>query len=162
MRKQALPALLALAALALPTTAQANWHASQWGQTVDQLVKAEKADAKAKKVADKPELRQSGLLMLAEGQATDQGLKVKVRFYFDPQDRTLRMVQLVPVETWLNATTEEFLIHQYGPAKVTAGTQDGMQMRQLDWHQTNGDLIRLLEAKADAGEGFVWTVRPGA
>lgn len=162
MKLQPIAALTALAAMTLPGTAQASWRASQWGQTVDQVVKAEKADAKAKKVADKPELRQSGLQMLAEGLATEQGLKVKVRFYFDPQNHTLRMVQLVPVETWLNATTEEFLIHQYGPAKVTAGTQDGMQMRQLDWLQTNGDLARLLEAKSDAGEGYVWTIRPGA
>ena len=162
MKPQPIALLAALTALTLPAAAHANWHASQWGQTIDQVVKAEKADAKARKIADKPELHQSGLLCLAEGQATEQGLKVKVRFYFDPQSRTLRMVQLIPVETWLNATTEEFLVHQYGSAKITAGTQDGMAMRQLDWPQPAGDLARLLEARSDAGEGYVWTVRPGS
>lgn len=159
MRNRTLPVLLALAASALPNAAQANWHTSQWGQTVDQLVKAEKADAKARKVADKPELRQAGLLCLAEGQATEFGLKVKVRFYFDPQSRTLKEVQLLPVDPWLNASLEEFLVHQYGAAKIVTGTQDGANMRQLDWRQPSGDLARLLEASSPAGEGYVWTVR---
>ena len=153
--------VIALCAASLPQAAQANWHSTQWGQTVDQVIKAGKSELKTRKLADNPENYQAQMPCLAEGESTEFGLKVKVRFCFKPDSRTLALVQLIPVDPWRNSSFEEFLLHQYGTTKIHTMTDpaDGSNWRQMDWPLANGDLVRLTEVSKDAGEGFIWTVR---
>ena len=147
--------LAALACLALPGAAQANWKYSRWGMSVDQVIAA--SPGTVHRIADIEKDRVDELQRLAVGEVTEGGTKFQVQFYFSPGGTNLQLVRYEPAEK-MTCTDEGVVIAKLlGNGKVTDTVEstdlgDGKKVdityRTATWTGTQGDEVQFMEARA--------------
>lgn len=138
-------ALLALAALA-PGAAQAQaappaeWRASRWGMTLDEVLKAFPEEAKK---LDPP-------IQLADGNVVAAGIEAhviagttfRVRFVFDAAGKlaivSLRTSEKEYARPELLAPLEKAIADRLGPATSRSEDKELIEMRQVTWKGPTG------------------------
>ena len=147
--------LAALAGLALPGTAQANWKYSRWGMSVDQVIAA--SPRTVRRIADVSKDRVDNLQRLAVGEIDEGGTRFRVQFYFTPDGQSLELVRYEPVETMTCTDESAIAARLFGTGKTTDTTEntDVGEGRKVDityhataWTGTQGDEVQFMDAFA--------------
>lgn len=153
--KYKIATLAALACLALPGAAQANWKYSRWGMSLDQLLAA--SPRTVHRVADVPDERVGSLQRLATGEVNEGGTRFQVQFYFTPEGKSLQLVRYEPAEKM--TCTDEALVAAklFGKGKVTdtventdvgEGQKVDITYRSTAWTGTQGDEVQFMDTFA--------------
>ncbi|ANU07561.1 hypothetical protein [Paraurantiacibacter namhicola] len=158
--------LVALAAgagaLALPGAAQADWNWTQWGMTPEAVVDASGGAISA--VEDHADYRLFGLHHLAAGTQEIGGITYEAGFLFEPGDRSLKLVNLVPDRG--DCAEMEVAAKRAGDpdrqqrdnVSLERGTPPVL-MRTLEWDRDDGGKDRMILLSAEgAGTLFCKTM----
>lgn len=147
--------LAALACLALPGTAQANFKYSTWGMSVDQVLAA--APRTVHRIADVQKDRVDDLQRLAVGEITEGDTRFQIQFYFDPGGKGLQLVRYEPVQK-MTCTNEGAAIRGMlgkGGESDTVESTDVGEGNKVDityhfsvWTGTQGDKVQFMETFA--------------
>ncbi len=172
MKIRTIASAVGLASLVLPGTAQANWRFTQWGNSVDQVVKAGKA-AQVEAIADRDGDRVGELQRLAVGEVSEGGINVQVQFYFTPDGKSLELIRYEPVEKTACVDVEAITVKLYGPGKLhddvepmddSKGGTFNVTFHMRDWSGPGGDKVGFMHALI-AGQPTnvcTWTFEPAA
>lgn len=91
--RRAFAVMAAVAALAAPAAAHADWEWTRWGMSADEVVAA--SGGRVSRSTAGPDHRVHGWDRLAEGVIDYDGVAVNAQFYFDPAGRSLHVVRLL-------------------------------------------------------------------
>jgi hypothetical protein len=147
--------LAALACLALPGTAQANWKYSRWGMSVDQVLAA--APLSVHRIADVEDDRVGSLQRLALGVIIEGGTKFHVQFYFKTDGSGLRLVRYEPVAKMSCADEVAVATKMFGKGKTSDSVEntdigDGKMVdityRTTVWSGAQGDSVQFMDTIA--------------
>ena len=162
--------LAAVACLALPGTALANWKYTSWGMSLDQVIAA--SPSTVRRIADVDKDRVGGLQRLAVGEVTEGGTKFQVQFYFSPGGTNLELVRYEPAEK-MTCTSESVIVSKFlGSGKVTDTVEptDVGEGKKVDityhstvWAGSQGDRVQFMEAFAfnQSLDVCTFTFKPG-
>ena len=147
--------LAALACLALPGTAQANWKYSRWGMSVDQVIAA--SPRTVRRIADVSKDRVGNLQRLAVGEVNEGGTRFEVQFYFTSDGKSLQLVRYEPAEKMTCTDESAIAVKLFGAGKTTDSVEstDVGDGRKVDityhttaWTGSQGDDVQFMEAFA--------------
>lgn len=135
--------------------AAAGWEYTDWGMTAAEVVAA--SDGTVWETEHDPDNVLYGNQQLARGQVKYLGITMQVNFYFDPEDKTLAMIDILPVVAECDKTLKK--------AEKAFGKQDpdisplylaedlpAMRQDSRVWKdEETGDEIEFYEAKMPDG-----------
>jgi hypothetical protein len=140
--------MLAAAALLLPAMpAMANWGATRWGMTPEQVIAAVPGAA-ATAAGNGTDVR--GMHQLASAPYRDGDIETDASFLFDPKDNKLVFVGLTPRDHGQCGAYEKRLVARYGTGKASGQELGGLKLGKIEWVE-RGSRDRLM---------FSWFRRP--
>ncbi len=113
--KKIITALCATALMSSP--AFAGWDYANWGMAPKKVIKASKGKTKAVRDEDKHRLK--GLPRLALGDADQDGIPLKIAFYFANSGKQLVMLDVVPKDSKNCAALSKNMVGRYGEGKLS-------------------------------------------
>ena len=126
-------ALLAAAALLLiPTAAWADWGATHWGMTLDQLLAAVPgARPLARDGTGSDVWKQQ---RLAASPWRDGDIETTADFFFDPESHTLTLVKTSPADVKQCPAYADLLVARHGPGKLDERSfENGLTLAAIRW-----------------------------
>ncbi|WP_284125948.1 hypothetical protein [Parerythrobacter aestuarii] len=144
------------AAFFAASPAAAGWEYTDWGMTPHEVVAAANGEVWA--TEHDPDNVLYDYQQLARGQVKYLGITMQVNFYFDPDDKTLRMIDILPTVADCDKALEkaEAAFGKVDPEISPLWLADDLPTMRQDsriWEDAaTGDEIEFFEAKMPEGK----------
>lgn len=124
---------LALALLAIPTAAWADWGPTRWGMTLDQVLDSVPGVRPLKREGNGSDTWNQH--RLASAPWKDGAIALTADFFFDPDSHTLTLVKMLPTDAGQCPTYQAALVARYGQgtAKENSFPDKGLAFLAIRW-----------------------------
>jgi hypothetical protein len=154
-----LRSLAVVALLGASQPAHAEWGATRWGMTVDEVLAA--AGDTARTVEDEPDQRIHEQRRYATSTVMQDGIEFTVSYYFARRSRGLTMVRLEPVAVEYCSPMRTALTQRLGAGIDQSRSPGGSEMSKrfsvelIHWPTGPGDeVVELTEVRIDGNQMF--------